>query len=182
MQQTPESLCDLIAQVAKRDRQAFAELYKATSVKLYGVVLRILRRAHLAEDILQDVYVKIWEKAGDFDAARGSPITWMATIARNRALDEVRRRPMVSTEDVSGFEDIPSDDKGALELLERSEDCKRLYNCLGNLEDEKRSMVLLAYHHGLSRELLAQKFDKPVATIKTWLRRSLESLKHCLDQ
>jgi RNA polymerase sigma-70 factor (ECF subfamily) len=180
-QHTSETLVELLSSVANRDREAFAALYQATSLKLFGVVLRILKRKALAEDILQDVYIKIWEHAGDFNASRGSVIAWMAAIARNRALDEVRRGPhLVSSEDVPGFDDIASDEPHALDRISRSEDYNRLKHCLDGIEDQKRSMVLLAYHDGLSREVLAQHFGQPVATIKTWLRRSLQSLKECL--
>ena len=84
-------LSELLAQVARRDRQAFAAMYAATSAKLFGIIVRILGRRDLAEEVLQEVYVKIWERAGDFDPSRASPITWLATIARNRALDEIGR-------------------------------------------------------------------------------------------
>jgi RNA polymerase sigma-70 factor (ECF subfamily) len=171
-----------MVRVSGRDREAFAALYQATHLKLYGVVLRILRRKHAAEDVLQDIYIKIWERAGDYDPARGSPITWMATIARNRALDVARQAPgVISAGDVPGFEDIASIAPLALDHMERNEENKRLAGCLDGLETEKRNIVLLAYHDGLSRELLAKRFGHPVATIKTWLRRSLESLKQCLD-
>lgn len=181
--QTAATLAELLARISRHDRTAFAPLYQATSLKLYGVVFRILRRKHLAEDVLQEVYVKIWERAGDFDISRGSPITWMAAIARNRALDEVRRKPeVISAEDVAGFENIAASGSLALDQMERSEEYKQLVGCLDGIEEEKRHMLLLAYQHGLSREFLAQKFNRPVATIKTWLRRSLELLKQCLEQ
>ena len=87
----PTQLVRLLAEVAARDRAAFAALYNLTSAKLYGVILRISRRRDLADEVMQEVYVKIWERAADFDPARASPIAWMAAIARNRALDELRR-------------------------------------------------------------------------------------------
>ena len=99
MAQTAHPIADLLARVARRDAEAFGALYDATSAKLYGIVLRILKRRDLADEVLQEVYVKIWERAGDFDAGRASPITWMATIARNRALDEARKRQPVSIEE-----------------------------------------------------------------------------------
>ena len=86
-----DGLADLLGRTAARDAAAFAALYKLTSSKLYGVVARILTRGDAAADVLQEAYVRIWEKAGEFDPAKGSPLAWMATIARNRALDEVRR-------------------------------------------------------------------------------------------
>ena len=180
--QTTETLGVLLSRVSMRDREAFAALYQATFLKLFGVVLRILRRKHLAEDVLQDVYIKIWERAGDFNVSRGSPITWMASIARNRALDEARRElHLVSAEEVAEFDYIAADQPQALGEMERSEEYKRLVNCLNGIEEEKRKMVLLAYHEGFSREALSQRFSQPVSTIKTWLRRSLQSLKECLE-
>lgn len=87
----PSELERLMAAVAAGEQEAFAALYRATSAKLYGVALRILRRRDLADEVIQEVYVRIWNSAAAFDPARASPITWMVTIARNRALDEVRR-------------------------------------------------------------------------------------------
>ncbi len=180
--QNSEMLAALLAQIALRDRKAFSAIYHATSVKLFGTVLRILRRRALAEDVLQDVYVKIWERAGDFTPSRGSPITWMVAIARNRALDEVRRdKNLVSSEDVAGFEDIPASGQDALGQMQQSEEYRKLATCLGGIEEEKRRIVLMAYDQGLSREILSQRFGQPVSTIKTWLRRTLQSLKLCLD-
>jgi RNA polymerase sigma-70 factor (ECF subfamily) len=171
----------LLTKVSAKDREAFSTLYKATCSKLYGVAIRILRRQHLAEDVLQDVYIKIWERAGDFDASRGSPITWMATIARNSALNEARRPSLISAEDISDIEEIADKNPLASEQMESSDEYRRMKKCLSGIEEEKRKMVMLAYHHGISRELLAKQFGHPVATIKTWLRRSLASLKECLE-
>jgi len=96
MPPTPHQLTELLARVATRDRVAFRQFYEATSSKLYGIVLRILRRRDIADEVLQEVYVKVWERAADFNPTVASPITWLAAIARNRALDEVRRRQAVS--------------------------------------------------------------------------------------
>lgn len=176
-----DHLVELLSRVAERDRQAFTILYQATSLKLYGIVFRILKRRHLAEDILQDCYVKIWQRADDFDSSRGSAIAWMVTIARNRALDEVRRRPqIISSESVAGFNDIVSLEENADSAIQRDEEGRKLWHCLEGLEQDKRAMIILAYQEGCSREVLSQRFDKPVATVKTWLRRSLQALKECL--
>lgn len=177
---TPDGLSHLMRRVAQRDRSAFAKVYQATSAKLYGVVLRILRRRDIADEVLQEVYVKIWERAADFDSERASPISWMATIARNRALDEVRRKQPVSIEDHPEVQDCASDDETALAAVMRSEDGRRLAECLKRLEPDRRQMVVFAYCEGLSRDELAQKYGQPVNTIKTWLRRSLAQLKGCL--
>ena len=175
-----DDLTRLMARIAARDPAAFAALYKQTSAKLYGVVARILTRGDVAADVLQEAYVRVWEKAGDFDPAKGSALGWMAAIARNRALDEVRRVRPVSLEDQpEGFEPA-AEEVDPLAARERSEGLARLVDCLKGLDDEKRAIVLLAYYRGLSREALAKRFGRPVPTIKTWLHRSLAQLRDCL--
>lgn len=177
---TASELADLLAKVARRDRAAFAALYRATSPKLYGVVSRILPRGDAGE-VLQEAYVKIWDRAADFDPAKGSPLGWMATIARNRALDEVRRARPLSLEDMpAGFEPAaPNEDP--LESRSRSETYAALMRCLNGLEPDKREMILAAYYRGASRETLASRYNAPVGTVKTWLRRSLSQLRDCLS-
>jgi len=175
-----DDLTQLLARTAARDTTAFAALYKQTSAKLYGVVARILNRGDVAADVLQEVYVRVWEKASEFDSAKGSALAWMATIARNRALDEVRRVRPVSLEDQpEGFEPA-AEEVDPLGARERSEGLTRLIDCLRGLDEEKRAIVLLAYYRGLSREALAKRFGRPVPTIKTWLHRSLAQLRDCL--
>ena len=178
--QATDSLADLLGRIAARDAAAFSALYKATSAKLYGVVARILPRGDAAADALQEAYVRIWEKAGEFDPAKGSPLAWMATIARNRALDEVRRVRPGSLEDLPESFEPAADEVDPLAERERSEGLVKLLNCLQALDEEKRAVVLLAYYRGLSREALALRFGRPVPTIKTWLHRSLAQLRDCL--
>lgn len=178
---TAQDLVALLTLVAGKDAGAFEQIYDATSSKLYGIVLRILRRRDLADEVLQEVYVKIWERAADFDSARSSPITWMATIARNRALDEIRRRVPVSIEDAPEALNVASNDTPPLQALELSQDVKRLNACLDRLEPQRRQLVVEAYLQGATREELSQRFGHPVATIKTWLHRSLAQLKACLS-
>ena len=131
---TSADISDLLARTAQRDRAAFARLYEATSSKLYGIVLRILKRRDVSDEVLQEVYVKIWERAGDFDAGRASPITWMSTIARNRALDELRRKRPDSIEDHPEALDVAGEDELALDAVLRGEDGRRLSDCLSKLE------------------------------------------------
>jgi RNA polymerase sigma-70 factor (ECF subfamily) len=173
-------LVDLLQRVATRDRVAFAILYRQTSAKLHGVVARILTRGDLSGDVLQEVFVRIWDKAGDYDRTKGSPIAWMATIARNRALDEARRVKPLSLEEMpEGFEPA-AEEIDPLAFRERSEQLSALTKCLETLDEEKRKLVLLAYYRGMSREALSERFHAPVPTIKTWLRRGLAQLKDCL--
>jgi len=179
---TPADLVRLLRKVSEGDRAAFANLYRATSAKLYGVIFRISRRKELAEEILQEVYLRIWDRAGDFEPGRASAIAWMATIARNRALDEVRRRGLtLSGTDLSELE-IPDSGRLPSEAVEMADDLRRLESCLDGLEAERGDAIRLAYLSGLSRQELAERFDKPVGTIKTWLYRGLKQLKECLER
>ena len=180
MLKSSRDISDLLARVAQGDAQAFAALYNATSMKLFGICLRILRRQDLAEEILQEVYIRIWDRAGDFDRSRASPITWMATIAPNRAPDEVRKRSPVFASDMSGKEDIADPARSPAQQAETSEELRRLEACLDKLDAKHRDAVRLAYLDGLSRAELADRFSQPVGTIKTWLHRSLKQLKDCL--
>jgi RNA polymerase sigma-70 factor (ECF subfamily) len=176
-----QDIGELMVRVARKDRAAFAELYRATSAKLFGTALRILRRRDLAEEILQEAYTKIWERAGDFDSTKASAVTWMAAIVRNRSLDEVRRKTTISVEDMpEGFEPA-ADNPDPLQARDRSEGLRQLLACLDTLEPQRRQMVLLAYYHGASREALAARYQAPVPTIKTWLHRSLAQLRSCLS-
>ncbi len=173
-------LADLLVKSAQGDRAAFAALYRATSPKLFGLVSRILPSGE-ASEALQEAYVKIWERAADFDAAKGSPLAWMATIARNKALDVARRKRALSLEDMGeGFEPV-ADTEHPLASRDRSEGYARLMRCLTGLAPERREMILLAYYRGASREAIAKKYSAPVGSVKTWLRRSLADLRDCLS-
>ncbi len=182
MLNTPTRLAESLSRVAAGDRKAFEHVYRATSAKLYGIVLRILRRRELADEVMQDVYLSIWQRARDFDADRASPVTWMATIARNRAIDVVRKRSEAPALTASpDLPDMPDGSPIASELMEHREDYARLLKCLDALSPERQQVVKLAYLDGLSREELALRFGHPVATIKTWLHRSCKQLKDCLS-
>jgi RNA polymerase sigma-70 factor (ECF subfamily) len=175
-----QELVWLLAAVAKGDRAAFERLYAATRAKLYGVVLRILRRHDLADEVMQETYVKIWSSAGQFDPALSSPITWMVAIARNRAIDQVRKKTEVSIDEDPAVLEIAADSPDPLAKREMTEELRRLLACMGRLDEERRRLVLFAYYDGWSREQLAAKFDKPVNTVKTWLRRALMEIRECL--
>ncbi len=170
-----------MVRVAAGDRLAFRDLYERTAPKLFACVRRILGSGSAAEDAVQEAYVRIWTRARDFDAGIASPIAWMATIARHTAIDAVRR----GAERVSAAS--AAVDPEVLERIadpasngERLMAGTQLAGCLKGLDEDRRSMVLLAYCHGWSRDELAQRFSRPVATIKTLLRRSLIALKECL--
>lgn len=174
-------LSNLLGQVADGDRQAFQDIYNLTSAKLFGVCLRILNDRQASEDALQEAYVKIWRSAGRFDAKRASPITWLATIARNTAIDRKRsggNRIMVSDD---AIKEMASDERSALENLESQEDTNVLNKCLDSLEARQRNVIRTAFFEGHSYNELAQKLDKPLGTVKSWVRRGLKRLKDCMD-
>ena len=181
MLSSSQELADVVKRVAGQDREAFELLYRATSAKLYGVIVRIVVNRSTADEILQEVYVRVWQHAGDFESSRSSPITWMASIARNRAIDEIRKTKGSALHDTLDDVEVADELKDPLQGQSRSEDLKALIACLKSLGEERRQMILLAYYRGMSRDDLARRFSRPVPTVKTWLHRGLAQLKTCLS-
>src|SRR3954470_8367281 len=130
---TPAELVWLLAAVAKGDEAAFERLYRVTRAKLFGVILRILRRQELAEEVIQETYVKIWNSAGQFNPGRSSPITWMTSIARNRAIDIARKRGELSIEEEPSAMEAAAESTGPLARRDMTEELKRLLECVGRL-------------------------------------------------
>ena len=177
-----KSLENLLAATANGDRDAFRQLYDNSSAKLFGVILRILKNKDKAEDVLQDVFLKIWQKAGGYNPSLGKPITWMATIARNRSIDIIRAsRPEQTLSEPGDEEEIFRLGGQEAENMDLAE-LETLRLCLGEMKDDDRNYVLLAYYEGYSREELAERFSSPVGTIKTRLRRGLMALRACLER
>jgi RNA polymerase sigma factor (sigma-70 family) len=174
-------LAELIAATAGGDRMAFRKLYDQTSAKLFAIILRIIRNRTLAEDILQDVYLRVWRNADSYAAEAGPPLAWLNSIARNRTIDVLRRKridqPPADERDIDWYEKIAGRRNPEADLM----DIAVLRHCLGEIEEPIRSCVLLAYYEGYSRDELAARFGKPVNTIKTWLHRSLIALKTCVE-
>ncbi len=173
-----DQLSDLLARCALGDQAAFARLYQESSGKLFGIAIRILRDSR-AEEVLQEAFVKIWHRAGDYRADKGAAMTWMASIVRNRALD-ILRRPNLETalDDEDRWEsDIP----GPLERAIHSTEARALMRCLEQLESAQRQAVTLAFFHGLAHADLARHLNQPLGTIKSWIRRGLQRLRGCLE-
>jgi RNA polymerase sigma-70 factor, ECF subfamily len=170
----------LLGAVARGDEAAFERLYGATRAKLYGVLLRILGRPALAEEVMEETYLKVWKMADQFDPATASPITWMVAMARNRAIDIVRKQGDVSIDEEPEAPEPAAETPAPLARREMTVELKRLLSCLGRLDPEKQRIVLLAYYSGWSRDHLASKLDIPVNTIETWLRRSLLEIRECM--
>jgi RNA polymerase sigma-70 factor, ECF subfamily len=176
-----QQLTSMLGEVSRWDRVAFTRLYEATSPKLYAIVLRIVRRRDLADDLLQETYLRIWQHAGQFNPLRSSPMTWMATIARNCALDETKLAASRPTEDDAALLALPSDCTPCI-TDEATEDARRLRAGLERLDPERRALVVRAYCLGLTREEIARAIGRPAATIKTWLRPTLLELRRHLDE
>ena len=183
-----EELQRLLLACGRRDEVAFGRLYEASSAKLFGVALRILKREDWAEEVLQDCYVNIWTHAGSYSAGLSAPMTWMTSIVRNRCLDWLRRpraEVVLASADPEGddpLEAMPSEDAGPLDLLAQAKDSQAIAECLRGLEGKWRQAIMLAYFEGLSHSELAAHMQQPLGTVKTWVRRGLERLKGCLTQ
>ena len=184
-------LAHWLARTGTGDRAAFATLYERSSSHLFAVVLRICRDRAQAEDILQEVYVNVWRAAGGFDAAQSQPLTWLTSIARNRAIDSLRRaqtQPQFQTtitaddEDSDVYDATADDNPGPLELLRRAADARALSHCMQDLSAPQRQSVALAFYDGLSHAEVADKLGQPLGTVKSWVRRALMSLKACLER
>ena len=177
---SPNEISDLIVRTALRDRAAFRTLYQRTSAKLFGVTLRILRDRAEAEEALQEVYVKIWQRADRFVATNYSPISWLVAVARNHCLDMIRARKPVAEEIGEALEIAdggPDPEAASIASGERAQ----IDNCLDTLEADKADCVKGAYLDGYSYEELAARHKVPLNTMRTWLRRSLLKLRECLS-
>jgi RNA polymerase sigma-70 factor (ECF subfamily) len=176
-------LAAALARVAAGDRAALRIVYQDTSAKLFGVCLRILNDRSEAEDVLQDVYVTVWRKAGSFDSARASPITWLVAIARNRAIDRLRSSAVSRrSEPIESAEDVRDHAPAALDLVVAAEQRERLKTCLGELEERHSAVIRSAFLDGVTYEQLAQRMDVPLGTMKSWIRRGLMKLRTCLER
>jgi len=171
-----------MSRVAAGDRAALRDLYDATSAKLFGVCLRILSSKEESEDVLQEVYLTIWRRADRFDAARAGVLAWIATIARNRAIDRLRSRgPTAYAEPIEDYE-FPDAGPGAEALVEAADETRRLQGCLSELDDRTQALIRTAYFGGVTYEALALRMDAPLGTVKSWIRRGLAKLKGCLER
>jgi RNA polymerase sigma-70 factor (ECF subfamily) len=176
-------LAALLGQCALGSHAAFAELYRATAPKLFGVAVRILRREDWAEDVLQECYVSVWNHAADYAAAKSAPLTWMASIVRNRCLDWLRRPHLESGGEEYSIvaESWAADAPGPMEQLLAAADAGALARCLRQLDSKQRQSIALAFFHGLSHSELATHLREPLGTVKTWVRRGLARLRDCLS-
>jgi RNA polymerase sigma-70 factor (ECF subfamily) len=180
---TDDPIGPLLEAAARGDRDAFATLYRQTSSKLFALSMSILRRNDWAEEALQEAYTRIWRSAHRYDSNKGSGMSWIVTISRNAALSKLMRRPK---DEFAGNETemlhLPSGDPTPIETAMRSSDARRLASCLGELEEEQKKSILLIYYQGLTQREVAEHLDRPIGTVKSWVRRGLLRLRGCLDR
>jgi RNA polymerase sigma-70 factor (ECF subfamily) len=174
-------LTEALIATGEQDRSAFQRVYQLTSAKLFGICVRICGDRQAAEDVLHEVYLTVWKRAGAYEPGRSSPITWLATIARNRAIDW-RRSPAnqrVSVPMDYAF-DLADDTPSAVDAMIRQQADRALHLCLDDLERSQRDAIRSAFFGGLTYAELAQRQDVPLGTMKSWVRRGLLRLKECL--
>lgn len=177
---TPEAL---LASVALGNRDAFEALYRRTSAKLFGICLRVLPERAEAEDVLQEVFAAVWQKAAQYDAGRASAMGWLAMIARNRAIDRLRAQPTRGrtaaidlAAELADPQSAPPDD------AERATNRERLDNCLHELDTRRRTLICAAFFDGSTYEELAARSGSPLGSVKSWIRRGLLQLRACLER
>jgi len=179
---TQHSDAELIRAIARGDERAFARLYDLHSPILLGLLIRILKDRAEAEDTLQEVFLQIWQRASDFDEARGRPFTWFVTIARSRAIDRLRSqksRDRVALE--TALSDVVPPRRDASDDAIQSEHNEAIHRALAELPEEQRRALLLAYFEGLSQSEIAARLNEPLGTIKTRARSGLSKLRQLLQ-
>ena len=187
-------IANLLGRVGLGDRAAFATLYQQTSSHLLGVIQRITGNRESAQDILQEVYVNVWRSAAVFDARLSQPATWLTSVARNRAIDSLRRRqtqPKVISANLAStvdgeerdlLDEFASDDAGPLQAMEQAQEAQAVRRCIKVLSKEQQQSVALAFYQGHSYAEVAEHLHQPLGTVKSWVRRGLLSLKDCLER
>jgi len=174
-------LSAILTRVAAGERPALRELYDRTSAKLFGICMRICADQQGAEDVLQDVYIAVWNRAAGYDPERSSPITWLATIARNRAIDWRRSRRKI--DDMLPIDAASAMADATIDAPDRIDDVRlaaRLGACLGTLDARAEKAIREAYYGGFSYAELAARDAVPLGTMKSWIRRGLDRLRRCL--
>lgn len=177
-----QELARLLQATARGDRQAFARLYELTAPKLLGAGVHMLKRRELAEDVLQDLFVKVWHRASDYQAERGGVLTWLYSVQRYLAIDKLRAQKPTAELDDDLSDTLASDGPDPAMLAVSGDMAARVHQCLDTLTDVQRRSVTLAFFEGLTHTELTQKLQMPLGTVKSWIRRGLLSLQKCLEQ
>ncbi|MBI1171403.1 sigma-70 family RNA polymerase sigma factor [bacterium] len=177
---TDDPIADLLQSVAAQDRAAFRQLYSEAGAKLMGVLIRMLGTRAEAEDALQEVFTRVWLRAGRFDASKGRGMTWLIALSRNHAIDRLRARPNHVSDDLAMEQAADPAPRAETRLMAQGE-ARRINECFDTLEPDRAQALRGAYLDGQSYIDLAARFDVPLNTMRTWLRRSLLKLRECMD-
>jgi RNA polymerase sigma factor (sigma-70 family) len=176
-----EELNQLLARTAAGDRAAFAELYRRTSSRLLGVCARMLADRLEAEEVLQEIYVSVWQRAKTFDASRASGMTWLVALSRNKAIDRLRQHRGGKPDPDFELEGIADEGPSPAARAESGEEYRRLERCMNELEPQQRGSIQEAFFGGLTYNALAERAKVPLGTMKSWIRRGLQQLRVCLE-
>lgn len=175
-------LMSLLIAVSRDDRSAFQRMYVLISGRIYGVCLKLAGQKELAEEALQETFIQIWHRAGEYHGERGTPLGWMMTIARYRTLDLIRARKVRQHGGEEQLAHLADHRAGPLDESLRKAGASQLTGCLGELSDDQRDSILLSYYKGLTHDELSQTLNSPIGTVKSWVRRGLLALKRCLER
>lgn len=175
-----DPLTGILLSIKGGDRIAFDRLYRSTSPKLFGLALRMVKSQEIAEEILQETYIKVWRGADSYSPERGSVFVWISTILRYQAIDTIRKRHKILEDGVDDLDSV-ADLSSPLETLMQNREGNRLLACLDTLSSEHKTMVLEAYLNGATHASLAKSHQTPLGTVKTWIRRALQHLKQCME-
>lgn len=175
-------LTEALIRTGHEDRGAFRLVYDLTSAKLFGICLRICGERQAAEDVLHEIYLTVWKRAGAYEPGRASPITWLATIARNRAIDWRRAHQVRRSAPLEDLPPIPDPAPLAPDMLLAEEISHRLQLCLDELDANQNDAIRTAFFDGVTYAELAERRAVPLGTMKSWVRRGLSRLRECLDR
>jgi RNA polymerase sigma-70 factor, ECF subfamily len=170
---TEMSMEELLGKVAQGDKVAFRALYDLASTRMMAIASKIVRERELAEEAVQEAFIRIWRKANHYEVARGTAITWMGVITRNAALDLVRKSLRLNNVDEVTLDDLQVDPVEPPDA--------QLGRCLKRLPPDQARAILTMYTYGLSHSELAEKLDVPLGTVKSWVRRGIRDLRNCME-
>ena len=177
-----EELARLLQATARGDRQAFARLYELTAPKLLGAGVYMLKRREMAEDVLQDLFVKVWHRASEYQAERGGVLTWLYSVQRYLALDKLRAQRPTESLDEEMSDTLAFEGPDPSSMAMSNDMAARVHRCLDTLTEVQKRSVTLAFFEGLTHAELTQKLQMPLGTVKSWIRRGLIGLQKCLEQ
>jgi RNA polymerase sigma factor (sigma-70 family) len=176
-----ENLEHLLLRTGQNDRDAFAELYRRTSARLFGVCARMLSDRREAEEVLQEAYVTIWQRGGSFDPARASAMTWLIALVRNKAIDRLRQHQNATLDHDFAIDSVADDAPTPASGAESAQEYRRLEECLEELDVQQRRSIREAFFSGNTYNELAERAKVPLGTMKSWIRRGLLQLRACLE-